>query len=125
MKRLLLLPLILLAACATPRERCIAGATKDIRVLDRLIAETRGNIERGYGYGLQRYTRWDFVICGRRKDGTFLYCWEPYDRTRRVPVAVDLTAEQRQLEAMVRKRAELAETAERGIAACNATYPAR
>ncbi len=123
MQRLLLLALIGLAACATPRERCIAGATKDIRVLDRLIAESQGNIQRGYGYGTERYTTWDFVVCGRRKDGSFHYCWEPYDRTRRVPVAVDLTAEQRQLDAMVRKRAELARQLGPQIAACNAAYP--
>ena len=123
MKRLAFLSLILLAACATPRERCIAGATKDIRVLDRLIAESQGNIQRGYGYGTTRYTTWDFVICGRRKDGSLRYCWEPQDRTRRVAVAVDLTAEQRKLYAMVQKRAELAKDVAPRIAACNATYP--
>ena len=123
MIRLIFLPLLLLSACATPREQCVASATKDIRVLDRLIAESKGNIERGYGYDTQRYTSWDFVICGRRKDGSFHYCWEPYDRTRRVPVAVDLTTEQRQLDAMLRKRVELAKEAAPRIAACNETYP--
>lgn len=123
MIRLIFLPLLLLSACATPREQCVASATKDIRVLDRLIAESKGNIERGYGYDTQRYTSWDFVICGRRKDGSFHYCWEPYDRTRRVPVAVDLTTEQRQLDAMLRKRVEFAKEAAPRIAACNATYP--
>ncbi len=124
MKHLVFLPLLVLSACATPREQCIASATRDIRVLDRLIGESQGNIQRGYGYGIQSYTTWDFVICGRRKDGSFHYCWEPYDRTRRVPVAVDLTAEQRRLESMVEKRAELARRAEPRLAACNATYPA-
>lgn len=123
MRHLLLLPLILLVACATPREKCIAAATKDIRVLDRLIAESQGNIQRGYGYDIERYTRWDFVICGRRKNGAFHYCWEPVDRTRRVPVAVDLTEEQRRLDSMVRKRAELERSVGPRIAACSATFP--
>jgi len=45
---LLLIPLIALAACSTPRERCIAGANRPVATLDRLITTTRGNIERGF-----------------------------------------------------------------------------
>jgi len=123
MKRLLFLPLILLTACATPREQCINAATKDIRILDRLIAESEATIRRGYGYDTETYTTFDWVVCGRRKNGSFYYCWEPEDRTRRVPVAVDLTAEQRRLESMVRKRAELAREVAPKLAACNAAYP--
>lgn len=124
MKRLLFLPLFLLAACATPREQCISQATRDIRVLDRLIVESQDNIERGYGYSTETYTTWDWVICGRRKDGSYYYCFEPEDRTRRVPVAVDLAEEKRRLDSMVLKRAELEREVGPKIAACNAAYPA-
>lgn len=123
MKHIYVLPLILLTACATPQERCIATATKDLRVLNRLIAESQGNIQRGYGYETERYTRWDFVVCGRRGDGKLHYCWEPYDRTRRVPVAVDLTEEQRRLQSMIEKRAQLERAARPRLDACRATYP--
>ena len=123
MKRLVYLPLILLAACATPREQCISSATKDIRVLDRLIAESKGIIERGYGYGTERYTSWQWGFCGYYRNGGFAYCWEPYNNYRRVPVAVDLTEENRRLAAMIKKRTQLEREARTQIAACESTYP--
>ncbi len=121
---ILLLALLLLAACATPREQCMSSATRDLRVLDRLIAESKANIERGYGYGTERFTNWQWGICGRYRNGTLAYCWEPYDSFRRVPVAVDLSEEQRKLDSMIRRRNELAREVQPRIAACDATYPA-
>jgi hypothetical protein len=43
---LALLPLV--AACAAPREACIASANKDLRVINKLVTETRGNLVRGF-----------------------------------------------------------------------------
>jgi len=51
MKRsfLILFPLMAFAACSTPREQCIGQANRQVATLDRLIAVTQGNINRGYG----------------------------------------------------------------------------
>ena len=43
---LALLPLV--AAYAAPREACIASANKDLRVINKLVTETRGNLVRGF-----------------------------------------------------------------------------
>ena len=48
MKRLTFPVLVLLAACGTPQEQCIRYNTRDLRTVDRLIAETEGNLDRGY-----------------------------------------------------------------------------
>ncbi|MBD3765401.1 MAG: hypothetical protein IE927_11935, partial [Rhodobacterales bacterium] len=50
------LTLIALAACGTPREQCIARETRDLRTVDRLIAETEENLRRGYA--LEERTIW-------------------------------------------------------------------
>ena len=50
MKRLTFLALAALAACGTPQEQCINRNTRDLRTVDRLIAEAEGNLQRGYAY---------------------------------------------------------------------------
>ena len=42
-----ILPL-LLAACATPQESCINGASRELSVINRLVQETRANVARGF-----------------------------------------------------------------------------
>ena len=42
--------LLALVACATPQQRCITKAAPDLPVLNRLIAETEGNLSRGYAF---------------------------------------------------------------------------
>lgn len=129
MRRLLILaPLALLAACGTPQERCIQRETRDLRVLDRLVAETRTNIDRGYA--LQEYTvtipQWE--TCPPRVDeaGNLLpaqMCLEDRTETRTRPVAIDLGAESAKLESMLAKRDQLARESEGRIAQCRTTYP--
>lgn len=138
MRRLALLSaLALLAACGTPQERCIARETRDLRILDRLIAETRADIARGYA--IETYTisvsYWD--TCYRPAanqpppaPGTQprpvldpYPCLESRDVTRTRPKAIDLDAERAKLASMERKRADLARAAEASIAQCRALYP--
>jgi hypothetical protein len=125
---LILAPLALLAACGTPQERCIQRETRDLRVLDRLITETRTNI--GRGYALQEYTvsvpQWE--TCPPRTDanGNLLpaqMCLEDRTETRTRPVAIDLGAENAKLESMLAKRDQLARESEGRIAMCRTTYP--
>ena len=47
-KTLLLVSALALAACQTPREACVSEASQELRTVEALIAETRGNLSRGY-----------------------------------------------------------------------------
>lgn len=128
MKRYLALPLLVLAACGTPQEQCISAGTRDLRVVDRLIAESEGNLKRGYGY--QEVTvympRW--LDCTPRATEANpnpepQMCLEDVPQTSRKPVALDLAAEASKLKGLRAKRAELAKAAERLAAECRAKYP--
>lgn len=124
--------LALLAACGTPQEQCIARETRDLRVLDRLIAETEGNLARGYA--IEEYTL-DITVVGRcavpggigpdGKRGHVRYesCFRDEEVTRTRPRAIDLGAERRKLVSMQSKRRDLAQMAVAPIAACKAQYP--
>ena len=57
MKRLAFAALAALAGCGTPQEQCINRNTRDLRVVDRLIVETEGNLQRGYA--LETVTRFE------------------------------------------------------------------
>ena len=123
---ILLLPM-LLAACGTPQEQCIRTNTRELRQVDALIAETRANLTRGYGYREDIVTDWDWEPClhGRPVPRGHMpdMCWEPYERTVRTPVAIDPASEQRKLAALTERRKALAAQAARIVAACKAQYP--
>lgn len=127
-RALLLAPLALLAACGTPQERCIQRETRDLRILDRLVTETRTNIDRGYA--LQDYTvvvtDWDLCPAQLDANGQPLparMCLEDREVTRTRPVAIDLTAETAKLESMLAKRDQLSREAEADIALCRSQHP--
>lgn len=115
----LFLPLVALAACATPQERCIQTATRDLRVVNGLIAETQATIERGYAYQVVEDERLRLSFC-RRGERTEL-CWIRDNDTRRVPVAVNLDEEREKLATLIAKRDELELRARQQIAACEAS----
>lgn len=128
MKRALIPVLLLLAACGTPQEQCISAGTRDLRVLDRLIAETEGNLARGYGYeNVTRYEpRWlDCTPQPTKKNPqpTTQMCLEEVPITVRQEVALDLGAEASKLKSLKAKRTQLARAAEPLIAECKAKYP--
>lgn len=127
-RALFLAPLALLVACGTPQERCIQRETRDLRILDRLITETRTNI--GRGYALQEYTVTvtDWEPCPVQFDSTgkplpSRMCLEDRQEKRTRPVAIDLNAETAKLESMLAKRDQLAREAEGSIALCRSQYP--
>lgn len=126
----LLIGIGLLAACGTPQEQCIASVTRDIRILDRLIAESDRNLRRGYG--MEDYVETDsrLVICSPgipsiegRPGRPPQYCWRDYDRLVSRPVAINLGEERANLAEMRKKRQSLMKEAEGPIAQCRATYP--
>lgn len=128
MKRLILLALVLLAACGTPQEQCINRSTRDLRIMDRLIAETEANLERGYAIEQTaiRETYWDYcpqrALTGTPPIPPRLCLKERVIVVDR-PTAIDLEAEARKLESLKRKRKELAAAAAALIAQCKAEYP--
>lgn len=122
--------LSLLVACGTPQERCIAGATKDLRVLDRLIGETRTNLQRGYAMEevVRTSLRWEVCRPGIAATATTPaqpaeMCLEDYDYTVTRPKAINLAQEREKLAEMQKKRRELAARAESTIAQCRLQHP--
>ena len=118
----LFLPL-LLAACLSPREQCIANVSRDLGTLRSLIAQTEGNISRGYAYETRTVARPVFTTCTTR-GGKEYRCWDEIVEQRRVAKAIDLDAERAKLRSMRAKERELARAAAPRIEACRAQYPA-
>lgn len=115
-----------LAACATPREACINRVRSDLRTLDRLAAETRGNVERGFAYRTETEVRTERDTCtARNEDGTeFTYpCEDIRTFDRRVPVAIDLRAEEAKLRSLEARIAEEERLLRPRIEACVAAHP--
>lgn len=127
----LALPL-LLAACGTPQERCISTATRDLRILTRLIEESQANLARGFAYEEYTVTRSRWVHChsdsevdsdGHRRSGRTYMCLDDYTDTVRRPVAIDLAQERRKLDSMLVKKRELNRVAAAQIEGCRAQFP--
>ncbi len=123
---LALLAALALAACETPRESCLSSATRDLSVVESLIRQTQGNINRGYAIERDQEVTVDRDFCRvEREDGSIRL--RPCDRTRveniRRPVAIDLRAEQAKLDSLLERRATLASATAARQQACLATYP--
>jgi hypothetical protein len=128
MQRLALVSLAFLAACGTPQDQCIARETRELRSLDRLIAETQGNLDRGYA--IDRVTVYEdyWTWCEVRDPahgGTVArrFCLDQRAVGVDQPRAIDPEAEARKLAGLKEQRRDLARAAEPAIAACNAAYP--
>jgi hypothetical protein len=128
MKRLLLPMLALLAACGTPQEQCIQRNTRDLRTVDRLIAETQGNLDRGYALEDVTITQEHWGYCEPpQPPGVPLVgpvpCMIEHEITVQKPKAIDLADEARKLEGLKAKRQDLAKAAQPVIAQCQAEFP--
>lgn len=120
------LALLALAGCMSPREQCIADGTQEFRTLERLIAETEGNIARGYAIRIDQEVTVTPGRCPvRLPDGTTgsVRCEETDVDDVRVPVAIDLRAEQAKLDSLVERRNALAAQQTARIEACTRAYP--
>jgi hypothetical protein len=117
-----------LAACGTPQERCIREVTRDMAVVDTLIVEVQGNLQRGFALQDETVYRTQFADCTPAPTEA-----NPNPRARRCPVqvpetvtravAIDLTAESAKLASLQAKRAQQASVANTAIAQCRALYP--
>ena len=131
MKHWVLIPiLVVLAGCGTPQERCIASVTRDMRVVDRLIAKTQGNLDRGYAIEEVERTgvRWEYCRRGPLlKPGEAPrppeLCLKEYRYTVNKPRAINLAEERQLLAELQKKRAAQAKAAAPAIASCKASHP--
>ena len=129
MKRLTFLTLAALAACGTPQEQCISRNTRDLRTVDRLIAESEGNLQRGYAYeSVTVYEDyWTHCPMPRPPAGEPppkpRMCLDERPVTEQRPKAIDLDEEARKLASLKEKRKSLVRQAEAVIAQCKAQYP--
>lgn len=114
--------LLMLAACATPQERCVLDATKDLRTVDGLIAETQANLQRGYAIGqsFERRPRLTFCTGRYRSYSGLSFCTTEDIVTRDEPVAIDPEAERRKLGLLRERKADLEVTSRASVAACQA-----
>lgn len=120
--------LSLLAACGTPQEQCINRNTRDLRTVEKLIAEVQGNLDRGYAieqYSVSVPVWKDCVVPSNDPTAPVQtrLCLDEETETRTRPVAVDLNAERAKLESLFTKRDQLAQEAQGVIAQCKAQYP--
>ena len=129
MRPILIAPALLaLASCGTPQQECIRMVTRDLIVVDQLIAKTQGNLDRGYAFEDRVITMPAFVDCTpdatkanpRPRAAT---CFEDVSHTVTQPVAIDLSAEQVKLNGLQAKRAQLAKASGPAVADCQARYP--
>jgi len=133
MRRTVIL-LSLLAACGTPQERCIQGVTRDLRVVDRLIATSEGNLKRGYALEEVVITSTEWVPCavapaGMSPEGTeppapaLQLCPTRIRDTEVRPKAINLKNEAETLDSLRIKRKALLRDANAGITQCKAEFP--
>lgn len=124
MRWIVLLALVLLTACATPRQACLRSAFSELTTLDRLISESEANLARGYRIEREPVvtTGLDFCIGnGIYRTGSNVglrYCNTVETRYREVEVAIDPAAERRTLAQLREKRAAAARRAENQASAC-------
>ena len=113
--------LLLLAACGTPQQRCEIQATRDLRVVDELIAESEATLRRGYALREEQRTRFGTTICyggGSGHGYGYGFCWGNDTYTSLRPVAVNLDEERAKLLSLQQKREELQAQARAQLDAC-------
>jgi len=110
---------LLAAACATPQQRCEIQATRDLRVVNSLIAESQATLRRGYALREEQRTRFGTTICyGGTDNFGYGFCWGNDTYTRLRPVAVNLDEERAKLQTLQQKKEELEVQARAQIEAC-------
>ena len=129
MRPMIALPLaalVLLSACATPREACISEASADLRRVNAFITDTQANIARGYALETRQEVRVREALCyGLDSEGNpFSFeCEKTEVIDVQVPVAINLAAEREKLDSLIAQQAVLERQSQARIQACIAAYP--
>ena len=113
---------LLLAACATPQERCINKAAAPYRSALKERSDIAKQLAQGFVYKTEFESRRVFTRCKIDQDA-YVPCWkrESIPVTRRVPVDPD--ALRRRDAQLARDLPDLQRAAERGTAACVEALP--
>ena len=119
---------VVLAGCATQQQSCILQATKDLRVLDGLIAETQLNLRRGYAVDPAQGWQDDIGPCfpsltEEVAEGAGGFCQDQVLYPAERPRAIDPKAEGEKLRSLQGHRAELQAAAAVDIARCRKAFP--
>lgn len=121
---LILLPLLSLAACATPYERCLREASEELRTVDMLIVEQEEIVRRGYKIETELSPRSRVQFCaGSGGNVSIRLCNSDRLRTVERPVAVDVDFEARKLASLRERRDALATSTAQKQAMCPAPQP--
>lgn len=114
----------LLAACATPQERCINDAAKPYRNALKERAKISETLARGFEYKTEYETRRVFTRC-RIGPETFVPCWdrETVPVTKRI--AVDAKALRARDAQLAKDLPQLQRAAEKGAEACAKAFAER
>ncbi|MEP5762069.1 MAG: hypothetical protein ABJ327_22715 [Litoreibacter sp.] len=125
MKSIFVFPIIVaLAACASPQQRCVDGASKDLNIVQALISDTEATIARGYAIQTTErqliYT--DFCIGHGRRSVGVTWCNRSQPVIEKTPIAVDLDAERRKLNDLRVKEAELRSSTASEVQRCELAH---
>lgn len=117
-----LLPFLLVlipTACATPGGNCARESRRELETVDRLIAETRVDLARGYSEREEGGpVAMNLCLGGYRSHVGMSVCADP--TRRRAAVPVDQASAQRKLSALETRRAALVSQVNAETASCNA-----
>jgi hypothetical protein len=108
--------LLVLSACTEPAPRCVIPETRELKTIDKLIAESEATLERGYVMRKTDRSGVNFCLGGRQSHIGLSFCTDPAGRTE--PVAIDAAAENRKLTSLKARRNALVSTINAKMAAC-------
>jgi hypothetical protein len=120
---LALAALALLAACATPQERCILRAERDLRALTEELAERQGNVIRGYSIERQVVPQLAPVWCRDAQTGQPYTCIDWVDTVREFRRPVNVALERERVAFLEGAIARERGRADRTIDACRVQFP--
>ncbi|PRY93693.1 hypothetical protein BCF33_2575 [Hasllibacter halocynthiae] len=121
MRRALISITFLLALAGCARQACLDGATRELRRVESLLAESETALARGYREEtvLARGPVAGFTLCASR-DVAGLCVGQPAAATRTRAVAIDPAAERRTRDNLRTRVSQLRREASRAVAACPA-----
>ncbi len=119
--------ILALAACSDPKTVCQQEATKDLGIVQALIADTQATIDRGYAIQTKERTviYTDFCFGTGLHNGGFRFCNRAQPVVSRTPVAVDLNDERRKLRSLKQKESELKKRSLTALQQCEQAYPSQ
>ncbi len=116
--------LALLAGCATPLDRCIQRAEREIRFLEAEITERRVNIARGHAIERRIVPQMAPAWCRDPLTGRVYTCFDWVDTVREFRRPIHVPDEEERIAQLERAVARERAAAEPAIAACRARFPA-